>query len=103
MQITKTVLRQLKKESGRSFSVEEIFSRVAGRGVTREGVVRALAVLEDEGRITHEKAAGYRFTSPEAALSGEFQATRKGYGFVRLPDGDAFIPASKVNGAVPGD
>jgi len=100
MQLTKNVLRQLKREPMRSFSVEEIFSLIPGRGTARESVVRALAILEDEGKITHDKGAGYRFASPEDALSGVFQANRKGYGFVALPDGDVFIPASKVNGAM---
>lgn len=101
MQLTKNVLQQLKKEPTRSFSVEEIFSHIpGGRGITRESVVRALAVLEGDGRVTHSKGAGYRLTSPEDALSGIFQANRKGYGFVALPDGDVFIPASNVNGAM---
>lgn len=103
MQLTKTVLRQLKKEPKRSFSAEEVISLVSGRGISRESIVRALAVLEGDGKITHDKAAGYKLTSPEAAITGVFQANRRGYGFVTLPGGDVFIPAAKVNGAMDRD
>lgn len=101
MQLTKSVLRQLRKDPTRSFSVEEIFLKLqGGPGVTREGIVRTLAVLEGDGKVVHGKGAGYRLTTREDALSGVFQANRKGYGFVGLPDGDVFIPPQKVNGAM---
>ena len=100
MQLTKQVLRQLKRAPGHSFSVEEIFTSLSGQGVKLEDVVRALAVLEGEGRATHEQGVGYRFSSPDMAWIGTFQANRKGYGFVGLPEGDVFIPGSKVNGAM---
>ena len=103
MQLTKKVLSQLKREAGRVFSVEEIFAAVRGPGVRRENVVRAIAVLEGEGRLTHVKGVGYRAAAPEEALVGKFGANRRGYGFVSLPDGDVFIPAAKVKGAFHGD
>ncbi|HEB12833.1 MAG TPA: ribonuclease R [Actinobacteria bacterium] len=103
MQITKNILNQLKKEQKRHFSVDEIFSKLSGRGISRKSVVKALAVLEDDGRIIHKKGAGFRFRSPDEAFMGIFKANRKGHGFVSLPGEDVFIPASRVHGACHGD
>ncbi len=99
MQITKNILNQLKKEPKRHFSVDEIFSKLFKRGVSRKSVVKALTVLEDDGRIIHKRRAGFRFRSPDEAFIGIFKANRKGHGFVSLPAQDVYIPASKVHGA----
>lgn len=103
MQVSKKILNQLKREAKRSFSVDEIFSNFSGKGISRESVVKALSVLENDAKIRHEKGGRWRFRSPVDSLTGVFKAHRKGYGFVSLADDDVFIPASKVNGALHGD
>ena len=103
MQITKNILNQLKNEPKRHFSVDEIFSKLFKRGISRESVVKALGVLENEGRIIHKKGAGFHFRSPDEDFVGIFKANRKGHGFVSLPADDVYISPSKVHGAFHGD
>lgn len=103
MQLTKKILREFKKTPERTLDVDAVFKGVSTRGLSRADVVRALRVLEDEGRIAHAKDSGYRLATAPDALTGVWRASRRGHGFVSLPDADVRVAATKTLGAMHGD
>jgi ribonuclease R len=103
MQLAKKIIRELKKAPERQFSVDQIFGKVSGRGVSRADVARSLRVLEEEGRLVHKAGAGYRLAAAKDALTGIFSASPRGHGSVSLPGADVHIPAGKTLGAMHGD
>ncbi|AKP68250.1 ribonuclease R [Companilactobacillus ginsenosidimutans] len=68
-------------------------------------VVKALAVLEGEGKITLTNKDEFKMTQQTQVLEGVFKANEKGFGFVRYDevDPDAFITRDHTLHAVNGD
>lgn len=101
MQATKRVLNLLKKES--PLTATEIVARLQGKRLKPENIVRALALLEEEGKISHDAVKGYAVVTAEQALIGRFMANPKGFGFVALPSGDVFVGRRFIGTAMHND
>lgn len=67
----------------------------------REALTQVLDALVAEGRIVCSKRGKYTKTDAAALITGIFDATQKGFGFVRIEgwNEDVYIHESKVNGA----
>lgn len=102
MQITKKVLKVLKRNDGHALSLTDLRADSDLKKVNLGDLERVMRALADEGKIK-VKGGGYILAVPEKGWSGPFQASPHGYGFVLLSDGDIFIPAAKIGGAMHGD
>jgi len=98
MKATKAVLKLLKKEA--PLTASEVVAKLADKQLKAENIVKALALLEEEGQISHDPVKGYAVISPEQALIGQFIANPKGFGFVSLPTGDVFVARRFIGGAM---
>ena len=79
--------------------------KASGIGFNRSLLKEMLTLLLREGKLRQN---GKRYSLPGAeslGLVGTFSQARGGFGFVQPEDGseEVFIPASRVNGAQPGD
>lgn len=102
MQITRRIVKVLKKTRGRPVTVNELAADSSLKRVRREELKRVLETLAAEGRVKAGKQ-GYSLVEFLRVWRGLFQASPHGYGFVVIPEGDIFIPAGKVRGAMHGD
>ena len=73
-------------------------------GDERDEFLQYLTDSVNSGRLVRTKHDRY-LLPPKDVLTGEFNGSRKGFGFVRVPgyDEDFFIPEHAVNGAFQGD
>lgn len=69
-----------------------------------EGELKAhLVALEASGDIARSKRKRYMPAEKAGLYKGRFQGNRRGFGFVVLEDGDLFIPANAIHGAMDRD
>lgn len=103
MQITKQVMKLMRRRDYKPSTASEIAAALAERGFAPEEVRGALRLLEDERRVI--KTARNRYALPVEVdlIVGTFEANRAGYGFVQGPSGDLYVPRSRVRGAMHGD
>ncbi len=83
--------------------VEEIMLMLDIPFDDREELMDILRELTDEGVII--KTSSKKYSSPQKLgyLTGTISMARGGFGFLLCPDGDVFIPASALKGALGGD
>ena len=83
--------------------VEEIMLMLDIPFDDREELMDILRELTDEGVII--KTSSKKYSSPQKLgyLTGTISMARGGFGFLLCPDGDVFIPASSLKGALGGD
>lgn len=98
MQTKKQIIKLLKKEG--PLTADQVVAKLQTKKLRPENIIKALALLEEEGQISHDPATGYAVITPEQALTGQFIANPKGFGFVSLPSGDVFVGRRFVGGAM---
>lgn len=87
--------------SGGSFmSLKKISNALA---VPQEELIGTLKELTEEGEIMRSRSGNYAFPSALGCAVGRLEIKRRGFGFVRQPDGDIFVSASKLGGAYDGE
>ncbi|SDE72351.1 RNAse R [Thermus arciformis] len=84
------------KKTGRPHRLEEILHRF---GLSKREAKAYLGALVREGLL---EKRGSRYALPQK-VQGPLSLHRDGYGFVRLPEGDLFIPPGYTQDAWPGD
>lgn len=100
------ILEFFRSNPDRRFTSEQIEDVLRMHGASAfKRVVRALAVLEGEGKITLTNKDEFKMTQQTQILEGTFKANEKGFGFVRYDDvePDAFITRDHTLHAVNGD
>jgi ribonuclease R len=97
---TKAVLKALLSAKGHVLCRDEIVEAVADRGVSADGVDKALAQLEQSGRVYEVSPGRFMGIAQKGLVVGRISVTRKGYGFVEFPEGDIYVRARDMNGAL---
>lgn len=100
------ILEFFRSNPDRRYTSEQIEDILRMHGASAfKRVVKALAVLEGEGKITLTNKDEFRMTQQTKILEGVFKANEKGFGFVRYDDAepDAFITRDHTLHAVNGD
>ncbi len=103
MQITKQVMKLMRRRDYKPSTASEIAAALAPRGFTEEEVKDALRILEDERRVIRTARNRYALPVEVDLIVGTFEANRGGYGFVEGPSGDFYVPRRRVHGAMHGD
>ena len=104
---TERIMRLVRRRDYRPISRREM-SQVLNVGEEDYGAFReSLGLLVGAGRIVYDRAGGVTLPAMGGRVVGTFQATDKGFGFVRpeqaVAEGDLFIPEGSTLDAVTGD
>jgi len=100
------ILEVFRSNPDRRYKSEQIEDMLRMNGASAfKRVVKALAVLEGESKITLTNKDEFKMASPETVVEGEFKGNDKGFGFVRYDEvePDAFIARNNTLHAVNGD
>ncbi|WP_125587659.1 ribonuclease R [Companilactobacillus jidongensis] len=100
------ILEFFRNNPERRFNSEQIENSLRMNGASAfKRVVKALAVLEGEGKITLTNKEEFKMTQPDKVLEGTFKGNDKGFGFVRYDEvePDAFVARDNTLHAVNGD
>ncbi len=99
-EIAESLIIQALKELKKPASLSRLARFLAGTGIKRNRIEKALRFLVKRGEVVRLKDDYYQLTSQTAFVSGIFEASTRGFGFLLSEDGDVFIPASGRNGAL---
>ncbi|MCH2142532.1 MAG: VacB/RNase II family 3'-5' exoribonuclease [Phycisphaerales bacterium] len=103
---TKRILDHLSREDGRSADVHELARALRAHGDDKDIVRASIQILLEEDSIEKD-GDRIQLRSMGEEVVGVFQATRRGFGFVRpeVPcrEGDLFVARGATNGAISGD
>ena len=100
------ILEVFRSNPDRRYKSEQIEDILRMHGASAfKRVVKALAVLEGESKISLTNKDEFKMAAPETTVEGEFKGNDKGFGFVRYDEvePDAFIARSNTLHAVNGD
>ncbi|WDT64821.1 ribonuclease R [Companilactobacillus crustorum] len=100
------ILEVFRSNPDRRYKSEQIEDILRLHGASAfKRVVKSLAVLEGESKITLTNKDEFKMATPETVVEGIFKGNDKGFGFVRYDevDPDAFIARSNTMFAVNGD
>ncbi len=100
MKPTKVVLKALLRAPDRTLDRDTLLREVADRGVREKAVDRALSSLVGSGRVVEVRPGVFRGIKDRDLRVGRILVTRKGYGFVELPEGDVYVRARDMGGAL---
>lgn len=105
--LKKLIIEYMEKKEQDSYFVNDITQGLGYQSSEQfKGVVKALASLERDREIVLTQDGQFKLaTTKQAALTGHFSGTERGFGFVTLPDyeKDIFIAPDKVGTALSGD
>ena len=100
------ILEVFRSNPDRRYKSEQIEDILRMHGASAfKRVVKSLAVLEGESKITLTNKDEFKMATPETVVEGTFKGNDKGFGFVRYDevDPDAFISRDNTLHAVNGD
>lgn len=100
------ILEVFRSNPNRRYKSEQIEDILRMHGASAfKRVVKSLAVLEGESKITLTNKDEFKMATPETVVEGTFKGNDKGFGFVRYDevDPDAFISRDNTLHAVNGD
>ncbi|MQS51939.1 ribonuclease R [Companilactobacillus mishanensis] len=100
------ILEFFRSNPDRRYTSEQVEDALRMHGASAfKRVVKALAVLEGEGKITLTNKEEFKMTQQTQVLEGVFKANEKGFGFVRYDEvePDAFVTKNHTLHAVNGD
>lgn len=100
------ILEFFRSNPDRRYKSEQIEDILRMHGASAfKRVVKSLAVLEGESKITLTNKDEFKMATPETVVEGTFKGNDKGFGFVRYDevDPDAFISRDNTLHAVNGD
>lgn len=100
------ILEVFRSSPDRRYKSEQIEDILRMHGASAfKRVVKSLAVLEGESKITLTNKDEFKMATPETVVEGTFKGNDKGFGFVRYDevDPDAFISRDNTLHAVNGD
>ncbi|WP_125707350.1 ribonuclease R [Companilactobacillus zhongbaensis] len=100
------ILEFFRSNPDRRYTSEQVEDSLRMHGSSAfKRVVKALAVLEGEGKITLTNKDEFKMATQTQVLEGVFKANEKGFGFVRYDEvePDAFIMRDNTLHAVNGD
>ena len=98
------IIDTVKSYPGKNFRRRELYNLLKVKKLNYNDFKHVLSHLESSGILIRTK--GRKFLLPEQVgmITGIFNASKKGGGYVRLPDGESiFIRRGKVNIALTGD
>lgn len=103
MRVSNRLLKVMSRGGYEPQTATGLAEKLQGQGVRVGDVTKALAVLEDEGRVI--RVDGEKYALPERLdlVVGDMQANREGFGFVSTPLGDIFVSGKYMNGAMHSD
>lgn len=99
-EIAEALIIQALKELKKPATFSRLACFLAGTGVKRTRIEKALRSLARRGEVVRLKDDYYQLTSKTTFISGIFEASTRGFGFLLSEDGDVFIPVSGRNGAL---
>jgi ribonuclease R len=101
--VAQALVIQVLKKAGKPLTFSKIAKQLAGTQVKRTRIEQALARLVKKGQVVKVSDNRYELSSRTTFVTGPFDATSRGFGFVIHEDGDVFIPLRSRGGALPGD
>ncbi|MBS3908757.1 MAG: ribonuclease R [Actinobacteria bacterium] len=103
MQITREIIKLMSKKGYAPQDLDGLAAELELPGIDKHDIKKALGLLEAEGKVLRTKKGKYALPAQLDLVIGELLSNKAGYGFVKTPIGDVFVPASKINGAMHGD
>lgn len=105
MKLKESILKKIKEGKLTFKNAKAMCDSLGMRYSDRDKVKKALAELEDEGKIIKDGQGGYATPEQLGAFRGTVQGNERGFAFIipddkSVRDGDFFVPRRALNGAM---